>query len=122
MAELDRILNEADDTRRQMVNALRTSNGEVARDIVRLRTRLTALIGEMMSSTKGDSRLQATPEIAREFEARFFEMRRTQAQHHGKWRSANIDQDPANYRRETEAMGREHDDFYNWAKSTLAGL
>ena len=122
MAELDRILGEAHDTRELMRDAIRTSGDRVARDIVGLRTRLTGLIGEMMDAMKADSRLQANPEIAREFEARFFEMRQTQAQHHARWRSANIAQDPAGHHHETEDMGRKHDEFYDWAKSRLSSL
>ena len=122
MAELDRILGEAQDTRQLMRDTIRTSGDRVARDIVSLRTRLTGLIAEMMDAIKADSRLQADPETAREFEARFFEMRQTQAQHHAKWRSPNIQQDPTSHRRETEEMGRKHDEFYDWAKNTLSSL
>lgn len=122
MTELDRILGEAQDTRQLMRDAIRYSGEGVAHDIVSLRTRLTSLIVEMMAAIKTDSRLQADAEIAREFEARFFEMRQTQAQHHGKWRTTSIEQDPASHRRETEEMGRRHDEFYDWAKSTLSSL
>jgi hypothetical protein len=94
----------------------------VARDVVQVRARLTKLIGDMMGSIKADSRLQARPDIASEFEARFFEMRQTQAQHHGKWRVANIDQDPDTYLSETVAVASRHDDFYDWARRTLSGL
>jgi hypothetical protein len=122
MAELDRILGEAQDTHRQMQEAVKTSGDRAVRDIVRLRTRFATLVAEMMGSIKADSRLQAKPDVAREFEARFFEMRQALAQHQGKWRSANIDEDPAGYRRSTDELGRKQDDFYNWAKNTLSGL
>jgi len=122
MAELDRILGEAQDTHRLMQEAVKTSGDRAVRDIVRLRTRFATLVAEMMGSIKADSRLQAKPEIAREFEAKFFEMRQALAQHQGKWRSANIDEDPAGYRRSTDELGRKQDDFYIWAKNTLSGL
>ena len=73
-------------------------------------------------SIKADSRLQAKPDVAREFESKFFDMRQALAQHQAKWRSANIDEDPAGYRRATDELGRKQDDFYAWAKNTLAGL
>ena len=92
------------------------------RDIVRLRTRFATLVAEMMGSIKADSRLQAKPDKAREFEEKFFDMRQALAQHQAKWRSANIDEDPAGYRRSTDELGRKQDDFYTWAKDTLAGL
>ena len=122
MAELDRILSEAQETHAQMQEAVKSSGERAVRDIVRLRTRFATLVAEMMGSIKADSRLQAKPDMAREFEARFFDMRQALAAHQGKWRSVNIDEDPAGYRRATDELGHKQDEFYAWAKSTLAGL
>ena len=122
MAELDRILGEAQDTHRQMQEAAKTAGDRAVRDIVRLRTRFATLIAEMMGSIKADARLQAKPDLAREFEAKFFDMRQALAQHQGQWRSANIEEDSAGYRRATDELGRKLDDFYTWAKNTLSGL
>ena len=122
MAELDRILGEAQDTHKQMQEAIKVQGDRAVRDIVRLRTRFATLVAEMMGAIKGDSRLQAKPDLAREFEARFFEMRQALAQHQARWRSANIDEDTAGYRRSTDELGRKQDDFYTWAKNTLSGL
>ena len=122
MAELDRILGEAQETHRLMQEAVKTSGERAVRDIVRLRTRFATLVAEMMGSIKADSRLQAKPDVAREFEGKFFDMRQALAQHQAKWRSANIDEDPAGYRRATDELGRKQDDFYTWAKNTLSGL
>ena len=122
MAELDRILGEAQETHRAMQEAVKSSGDRAVRDIVRLRTRFATLVAEMMGSIKADSRLQAKPDVAREFESKFFEMRQALAAHQSKWRSANIDEDPAGYRRSTDELGRKQDDFYAWAKNTLSGL
>ncbi len=122
MAELDRILGEAQETHKLMQEAVKTSGDRAVRDIVRLRTRFATLVAEMMGSIKADARLQAKPDIAREFEARFFDMRQALAQHQSKWRSANIDEDPAGYRRSTDELGQKQDEFYTWAKNTLTGL
>ena len=122
MAELDRILGEAQETHKQMQEAVKTSGDRAVRDIVRLRTRFATLVAEMMGSIKADSRLQAKPDVAREFEAKFFEMRQALAAHQAKWRSANIDEDNAGYRRATDELGRKQDDFYTWAKNTLSGM
>ena len=122
MAELDRILGEAQETHRLMQEAVKTSGDRAVRDIVRLRTRFATLVAEMMGSIRADIRLQSRSDIGREFEEKFFEMRQALAQHQAKWRSANIDEDPAGYRRSTDELGRKQDDFYNWAKNTLAGL
>ena len=122
MAELDRILSEAQETHKLMQEAVKTSGDRAVRDIVRLRTRFATLVAEMMGSIKADSRLQAKPDVAREFESKFFDMRQALASHQAKWRSANIDEDPAGYRRSTDELGHKQDEFYTWAKSTLAGL
>ena len=122
MAELDRILSEAQETHKQMQEAAKTAGDRAVRDIVRLRTRFATLVAEMMGSIKADSRLQAKPDVAREFESRFFEMRQALAQHQSKWRSANIDDDNAGYRRATDELGQKQDEFYTWAKNTLTGL
>ena len=122
MAGLDRIQGEAQETHRLMQEAVKTSGDRAVRDIVRLRTRFATLVAEMMGSIKADSRLQAKPDVAREFEDKFFEMRQALAQHQAKWRSANIDEDPAGYRRSTDELGRKQDDFYTWAKNTLSGM
>ena len=122
MAELDRILSEAQETHKLMQEAVKTSGDRAVRDIVRLRTRFATLVAEMMGSIKADARLQGKPEVARDFEARFFDMRQALAQHQSKWRSTNIDEDNAGYRRSTDELGRKQDEFYTWAKNTLSGL
>ena len=122
MAELDRILSEAQETHKLMQEAVKSQGDRAVRDIVRLRTRFATLVAEMMGSIKADSRLQAKPDIGREFETRFFDMRQALAQHQAKWRSTNIDEDNAGYRRATDELGHKQDEFYNWAKNTLAGL
>ena len=122
MAELDRILSEAQETHKQMQEAAKSPGERAVRDIVRLRTRFATLVAEMMGAIKGDARLQARRDVAGEFESHFFEMRQALAQHQSKWRSANIDADPAGYRRATDELGQKQDAFYNWAKNVLAGL
>ena len=122
MAELDRILAEAQETHLQMQQAAKSSADRAVRDIVRLRTRFATLVAEMMGSIRADIRLQSRSDIGREFEEKFFEMRQALAQHQAKWRSANIDEDPAGYRRSTDELGRKQDDFYTWAKNILSGM
>ncbi|MEO6386796.1 MAG: hypothetical protein ABIT16_06515 [Croceibacterium sp.] len=121
MAELDRILGEAQETHRNMQEAAKTSGDRAVRDIVRLRTRFATLVAEMMGAIKTDPRLAAHPDLAREFETHFFEMRQALAQHQAAWRSANIDEDSPGYRRATDELGRKQETFYTWAKNALAG-
>ena len=65
MAELDRILSEAQETHKLMQEAVKSSGDRAVRDIVRLRTRFATLVAEMMGSIKADARLQAKPDVAR---------------------------------------------------------
>lgn len=120
MAELDRILGEAQETHRLMQEAVHSSGDRAVRDIVRLRTRFATLVAEMMGAIKTDARLTAQPQLARDFESQFFEMRQALAQHQAKWRSTNIDADPAGYRRSTDELARKQDEFYTWARAALA--
>jgi hypothetical protein len=122
MAQLDRILGEAHDTQRRMREVVKGSGDGAAREIVQLRTHLATLIADTMHAIKADSRLQVKPDMAREFDARFFDMRQTLAQHQARWRRSNIDEDPAAYRRATDELGRKLDDFFGWAIRTLAAL
>jgi len=122
MAELDRILGEAEEAHRGITKAVKTADDGTVRDVVRLRTRLATLIAEMMGAIKADSRLQAKTELAREFDAKFFEMRQALGQHQGKWRSADIQEDPVGYGHSTEELGRKLDDFFAWTRGALAGL
>ncbi|KRA80761.1 hypothetical protein [Altererythrobacter sp. Root672] len=122
MAELDRILGEAQETHLLMQKAAKSTEERAVRDIVRLRTRFATLIAEMMGSIKADARLKARPEVAQEFESQFFEMRQALAQHQSKWRSTQIDEDHAGYRRSTDELGRKQDSFYNWAQKALSEL
>ena len=122
MAELERILGEAQGTHRQMQDAVRTSGTRTSHEILRLRTRFATLTAEMLGAAKSDPRLQKQPELAREFEDRFSQMRQSLARHQGEWHGDQIDQDPAAYRQATGGVGQEQDQFYSWAKGALAGL
>jgi hypothetical protein len=122
MAELDRILGEAQDTHHSMQEAVRNTADKPARDIVRLRTKFATLLAELMGAIKADPRLNRDPDLAREFEGRFIDMRHSLSEHQAKWRSTEIDADPDAYRTSTAALGARQDEFYDWAKAKLASL
>ena len=122
MGKLHNTVGEAERIYREMRALAQSGDTEGKRRIVQLRSRYAMQMLEIMREMKADERLQKKPELAKEFESRFFEMRQALAQHQGKWRSANIDEDSAGYRRATDELGRKQDDFYTWAKDTLSGL
>ena len=122
MAELDRILGEAEGTHRQMQDAVKASQTGTSHEILRLRTRFATLTAEMLGAAKSDPRLQRQPELAREFESRFGEMRRSLIQHQGRWHGTEIDEDPEAYRQAGDALGQQQEQFYSWAKDALSHL
>jgi cell division septation protein DedD len=119
--ELQRILGEAQATHRQMQDVAVAAPDKPTREIVRLRTRFATLLAEMMGAVKTDAGLQRAPGVAEEFESRFAAMRQSLAAHQAQWRSEAIDADPAGYRQAAEALGREQDAFYAWAREALPG-
>lgn len=119
MAQLDSLLAEAEKTHREMQAAVRDDAGKTARDIVSLRTRFASLMSEMIPAMKADSRLQANPDLAREFEEKFLQIRQKLAQHQAKYRMASIEGDLPGYRASVEEIRRLQEDFYNWARSAL---
>jgi chromosome condensin MukBEF complex kleisin-like MukF subunit len=122
MAELERILGEAEGTHRQMQDAVKTSGARTSLEILRLRTRFATLTAEMLGAVKSDPRLQQKPDLAAEFESRFGEMRRALIQHQGRWHGTEIDQNPTAYRQAGDALGQHQEQFYSWARQALAGL
>ena len=119
MAQLDTLLADAEKTHKDMQAALQSDAGKTARDIVGLRTKFATLMSEMIPAIKADSRLQANPELARDFEARFLEIRQKLAQHQAKFRMASIESDMPGYRTSVAEIGQLQDSFYSWARGTL---
>jgi hypothetical protein len=119
MAQLDTLLADAEKTHRDMQSALQSDAGKTARDIVGLRTKFATLMSEMIPAMKADSRLQANPELARDFEGRFLAIRQKLAQHQAKYRMASIESDMPGYRASVAEIGQLQDSFYSWARSAL---
>jgi hypothetical protein len=119
MAQLDTLLADAEKTHKDMQAALQSDAGKTARDIVGLRTKFATLMSEMIPAIKADSRLQANPDLAREFEARFLQIRQKLAQHQAKFRMASIESDMPGYRTSVAEIGQLQDSFYAWARGAL---
>jgi hypothetical protein len=122
MAELERILGEAEGTHRQMQDAVKDSGARTSHEILRLRTRFATLTAEMLGAARSDPRLQQKPELAHEFETRFGEMKRSLSEHQGRWHGGEIDQDPAGYGQAGHSVREQQEQFYSWARDALAGL
>lgn len=120
MAKLDELLADAEKTHRDMQDALQRSDDKAVRDIVGLRTRFAVHMADMIGAVRDDERLKTNPELAREFEARFLEIRQKLAQHQAKYRAATIEEDKAGYRASVAEMARLQEGFYSWAKTALS--
>lgn len=119
MAQLDTLLADAEKTHKDMQSAMQSDAGQTARDIVGLRTKFATLMSEIIPAMKADSRLQADPDLAREFETRFLEIRQKLAQHQAKFRMASIESDMPGYRASVDEVRKLQDAFYGWARAAL---
>ncbi|AKH42946.1 hypothetical protein FHS61_003146 [Altererythrobacter atlanticus] len=120
MAGLDRLLADAEDTHRKMLDALASDGERAIRDIVRLRTRFATLVAELVGAIRADPRLLADLNLAEEFEERFFAVRKRLAEHQSQWRAAAIEKDVSGYRRSANELAQVQGDFYQWARSALS--
>jgi predicted nucleic acid-binding Zn-ribbon protein len=119
MAHLDALLADAEKTHKEMQSALQADAGKTARDIVSLRTKFATLMSEIIPAMKSDARLQANPDLSREFESRFLEIRQSLAQHQAKFRMASIESDLPGYRSSVEEIRQLQEEFYTWTRSAL---
>jgi hypothetical protein len=120
MAELDTLLEQAETTHREMQAALQSNDEKALRNIIGLRTKFAGHMSEMVGAVKNDSRLLANPELAREFEERFLEVRQQLARHQAKYRMTSMEENETEYRQSVVDVGRLQEDFYTWAKAALA--
>lgn len=120
MAQLDTLLADAEVTHRDMQSALARDDEKAVRDIIGLRTKFAGLMAELSGAIKNDSRLQANPELAAEFEKRFLDVRQQLAQHQAKFRMDLMQSDLPAYRSSVADVARAQDAFYVWAKGALS--
>jgi len=119
MAKLAALIADAEKTHKDMQSALQSDANKTARDIVGLRTKFATLMSEIIPAMKADPSLQGNPDLAREFEAKFLEIRQKLAQHQTKFRMASIESDMPGYRASVAEIGRLQDSFYSWARGIL---
>lgn len=120
MAQLDTLIADAEKTHKDMQSALSRGDEKAVREIISLRTKFAGLMSEMMGAIKADSRLQANPDLAAEFEKRFLEVRQQLAKHQAKYRMDLMESDLPAYRDSVAEVGKMQDAFYNWAKNAFS--
>ena len=116
MAKLDASLAEAENVYREMRQLADTGDTEGKKKLVQLRSRYAMLMLDILQARKVDDRMLSDPELAREFDSRFFDMRQTLANHQAKWRLQSIEDDTAGYMASATGLNRVQDEFYHWAR------
>ena len=120
MAKLDSSLSEAEQVYREMRTLADSGDTEGKKRLVQLRSRYAMLMLDILQARKVDERMLSDPELAKEFDSRFFEMRQTLANHQAKWRLQSIEDDTSGYMASAGELNRAQDEFYQWARGKFA--
>jgi hypothetical protein len=116
MAKLDSSLAEAEQVYREMRTLSDSGDPEGKKTLVHLRSRYAMLMLDILQARKIDPRMLGEPELAKDFDNRFFEMRQTLANHQAKWRLDAIENDTTGYMASAADLNKAQDDFYQWAR------
>lgn len=120
MATLDASLAEAEQVYRDMRKLADSGDPEGKKKLVQLRSRYAMLMLDILQARKVDERLVSDPELAKDFDNRFFEMRQALAGHQAKWRLQSIEDDITGYMASATGLNRAQDDFYLWTRGKFA--
>jgi hypothetical protein len=120
MAKLDTSLTEAEEVFRQMRQLADSGDAEGKKKLVQLRSRYAMLMLDILQARKTDERMLSDPELAGEFDSKFFDVRQALANHQAKWRLQSIEEDVAGYMASAAGLNRVQDDFYHWARGRFA--
>jgi site-specific recombinase len=118
MAELDTALAELEGALNNPAGEGK-SGPELVKFIIESRAKTIKNIGEVVRTAATDPRLKANPDFRREFDERFTALRRGAAAIQAKYRADHIEQDLANYARQSRATSQGLTDFCRWARASL---
>lgn len=120
MGKLDRSLAEAEQVFRQMQGLADSGNAESKRELVQLRSRYAMLMLDILQARKTDERMLQEPQLASDFDSRFFDLRQKLANHQATWRLQSIEDDTAGFMASAAGLNRAQDEFYQWARGHFA--
>jgi hypothetical protein len=120
MGKLDQSLAEAEQVFRQMQSLADSGNAESKRELVQLRSRYAMLMLDILQARKTDERLLQEPQLASDFDSRFFDLRQKLANHQATWRLQSIEEDTAGFMASAAGLNRAQDEFYQWARGHFA--
>jgi hypothetical protein len=120
MEKLDQSLAEAEQVFRQMKELASSGDAEGKKKLVQLRSRYAMLMLDILQARKIDGRLLRDPQLADDFDSRFFDLRQTLANHQATWRLQSIEDDTAGYMASAAGLNQVQDDFYLWARGRIA--
>lgn len=121
MGKLDQSLAEAEQVFRQMQGLADSGNAEGKRELVQLRSRYAMLMLDILQARKTDERLLSDPQLASDFDSRFFDLRQKLANHQATWRLQSIEEDTAGFMASAAGLNRAQDEFYLWTRGHFAG-
>lgn len=120
MASLDAALAELDSIINEVQTSPRLQGGDRVKLVIEVRSRIIAQIVLLNSSISEDSRLQASPELAKAFGERLTALRVSMAGLQAKWRAADLAERFDVYAVESLPVANAVADFVKWAKQTRA--
>lgn len=120
MGKLDQGLAEAEQVFRQMRGLADSGNVDGKRELVQLRSRYAMLMLDILQARKTDERLLRDPQLASEFDSKFFDLRQELANHQSTWRLQAIEEDTAGYMASASGLSKVQNDFYLWARGHFA--
>ena len=120
MASLDAALAELDNIINEVQTSPRLNGGDRVKLVIEVRSRIIAQIVLLNSSIAGDSRLQASPELAKAFGERLTALRVGMAGLQAKWRAADLAEKFELYAVESRPVAESISDFVKWAKQARA--
>jgi hypothetical protein len=78
------------------------------------------LMLDILQARKTDERLLQEPQLASDFDSRFFDLRQKLANHQATWRLQSIEEDTAGFMASAAGLNRAQDEFYQWARGHFA--
>jgi hypothetical protein len=120
MASVDAALAELDSIINEVQTSPRLKGDDRVKLVIEIRSRIIAQIVLLNSAIAGDSRLQASPDLTKDFAERLTALRLGMAGLQAKWRAADLTERFEVYAVESRPVAESIADFVKWAKQARA--
>ena len=120
MSKLMDKVREAESLNREMMALARTNDADAQLEILRLRSRFSRLVVDMLNERSSDPVLSGNSALAERFDELFREVRSALSAHQGAWHPRAIESDPSGYRQSAATVNEKQVAFYSWCSQSLA--